>query len=476
MWGSATVPEQAKGNADRPQASPDVPAAPHRGLPAAPLLLLYLLLALAPLGLAAAAGFAPRPFWDDFASALGLAAFSLMLLEFVLSGRYRTVSGRIGIDLTMRFHQLVPRAIVLLMLLHPFLYTTPMGHALPWDTTGQARLGLDRWTILSGVLAWVTVMVLIFTSIGRRKLPYRYEGWRIGHAVGAVVLVGLVAHHALVAGRYSQTAALTVFWGVMIAAASMTLVYMYLIRPLRQRRKPYEVTGLEPIAERTWELRLRPAGGASLGFHPGQFVWIKVGRNPFRVREHPFSISSAPEEVPEIGFTIREAGDFTGGVLPHLKAGARAYLDGPHGNFVPDQGEHPEEAHGGIVYLAGGVGVAPALSHLRSFRINGDRRPLILIYGNRSEAQIVARDELDAMTRDLDLTVHHVLSDPPPGWQGPVGVFDSRVLDACLPKTGRGDWRYFICGPGVMIEAAQAALIELGVPLHRLVPERFDYD
>jgi len=474
----APAPQQAT---PRPRDSAD-PAtaggrpAPSRGIPPQPLLALYIGLALAPVGLAAVPDLAPRPFWDDFASALGLIGFSLMLLEFVLSGRYRAVSGRIGIDLTMRFHQLIPRALVLLMLLHPFLYTTPMGPELPWDTGGQARLGLDGWSILTGALAWPALIVLIATAIGRRKLPYAYEGWRIGHALGAVLLVGLVAHHALAAGRYSQTTILIAFWAAMIALAAATLIYIYGIRPLLQRRHPYRVQQVRRLAAQTWELRLRAEGGPALGFHPGQFVWLKVGDGPFRLREHPFSISSAPQEAPEIGFTIREAGDFTGGVLPYLEPGTPAYLDGPHGNFIPQQHADPDRDAGPLAYLAGGVGIAPILSHLRAFRAAGDRRPLLLVYGNTTEDQIAARDELAAMQRELNLSVHHVLRDPPAGWPGHTGMMTRDVLETCLPAENRDDWRYFICGPGPMIDASEDALRALGVPLHRIVSERFDYD
>jgi len=445
---------------------------PRVGLHPALVLTLYLAVAVAPVAIAAAYPLEPRPFWDEVASALGLSALAIMCLEFMLSGRYRTVSGRIGIDLTMRFHQLVAHSLVGFMLVHPFVYSTPMGHEVPWDTGWQSRLGLDTWSIATGAIAWGLLVVLVVTAIGRRLLPYTYESWRGAHAIGAVVVTGLVAHHALAAGRYSAQPAMIAFWAVLLTLAGLTLVYVYVIRPIQQARAPYRVHTIEPVAAGTWELRLIARQGdglhRALKFRPGQFAWVKIGSHPFRIREHPFSISTAPEQTPEIGFTIRENGDFTDRI-GDLEPGTPAYLDGPHGNFVPDPEQIP------TVYVAGGVGIAPILSHLRAFATEGDRREIALIYGNRDPEYIASKAELDAMVQRLNLTLHYVLQNPPAHWEGRTGMITGDVLDACLPRHGRGEARYFVCGPGPMIDAVDRSLRDLGVPAHRIISEKFDY-
>jgi predicted ferric reductase len=446
---------------------------PRVGLHPGLVLALYLAAAIAPVAIAASLPLEPRPFWDEVASAIGLSALAIMCLEFMLSGRYRTVSGRIGIDLTMRFHQLVAHSLVGFMLIHPFVYSTPMGHDVPWDSGEQMRLGLDTWSIATGAIAWGLLVVLVVTAIGRRLLPYTYESWRGAHAVGAVVVTGLVAHHAFAAGRYSGEPVMIAFWAVLLTLAGLSLIYVYVIRPIQQQRAPYTVARVTPVAADTWELRLKAQDGAgahrSLKFQPGQFAWVKIGTHPFRVREHPFSISTAPEQTPEIGFTIRENGDFTDHIGA-LKPGTFAYLDGPHGNFVPDAEEIP------TVYVAGGVGIAPILSHLRAFATEGDRRAITLIYGNRTLEHIASKAEIDRLAQELDLTVRYVLQKPPEGWAGHSGIITRQVLDTCLPRAGRAQARYFICGPGGMIDATDRNLRDLGVPAQRIISEKFDYN
>jgi len=88
-----------------------------------------------------------------------MVAFAMLLMEFLLSGRFKSVSGSTGIDLTMRFHQLIARSLTAFILIHPFLYVTPLKYPLPWDTTGQLTLGLSSASITTGILGWVLEVV-----------------------------------------------------------------------------------------------------------------------------------------------------------------------------------------------------------------------------------------------------------------------------------------------------------------------------
>lgn len=441
-----------------------------KGIHPAVLLLAYIVIALLPLGLAAWQGLPPRPFRDELASALALVGFSMLLVEFVLSGRFRWVSGRIGIDVTMRFHQLIARALAVFILVHPFLYSLPMSGSRPWDTTGQSTLDLGGAAFLSGGIAWLLLPLLVAISIYRRELPYRYETWRLMHGAGAALIALLSLHHALDAGRYSGNPALTAFWVIMIVVALLTLVHVYVTGPLGRLRHPYRVASLDRIASKSWELVIEPVRGSAVRFKPGQFVWLTLGHSPFSITEHPFSISSCPADRPRIGFTIKEAGDFTSGIGA-VPTGAPAYIDGPHGHVVL-----PERHDAGITFIAGGVGLAPIMSMLRQLRADRDRRPVRLIYGNRAVDQIMYEDELEDMKNDLDMEIHHVLSEPPPGWTGATGVIDEALLAEVTDSKERADHLYVVCGPNPMIDSVEETLGRLGIPMSRVLAEKFSYD
>lgn len=442
----------------------------RNGLHPIVLLIAYLVITLLPLGLAWWQGLPPRPFRDELATGLAMTGFSMLLVEFVLSGRFRRVSGRIGIDITMRFHQLIARVLAAFILVHPFLYSLPMSGSRPWDLTGREALDLGGAAFVTGGLAWLLLPALVVISIFRRDLPYRYETWRLLHGIGAALIALLSLHHALDAGRYSAGQALAVFWVVMFAIAIATLVHVYLTGPLRRLRHPYNVVSLERIAAKSWELVIEPRRGPAIDFLPGQFVWLTVGHAPFSITEHPFSISSCPADRPRIGFTIKEVGDFTGHI-GEIPPGTRAYVDGPHGNMVL-----PEDHPAGITFIAGGVGLAPIMSMLRQLRVDRDKRPVRLIYGNRAPEQIMYRDELETMAEELNMTVDYVLSEPPPGWSGHVGIIDENLLGELARADEDPDRLYVVCGPTPMIDSVEDILERLGVPMSRVLSEKFSYD
>lgn len=439
-------------------------------LGAVPLLVGYGVVALAPLAIAYAEGLPPRGFRDELSSALAMVAFAMLLMEFVLSGRFRAVSGGIGIDLTMRFHQLIARSLAAFILIHPFLYATPLAHPRPWDTSGQFTLGLDAASLASGVAGWLLLAALIATSIGRDKLPYRYETWRLLHGLGAAAIALAGAHHAIEAGRYSGQPALEAFWIIMVGIALSTLLVVYVVTPLRQLRHPYRVLSVEKSAFKTWDLMIEPVEGPALSFEAGQFVWLTLGRTPFAITEHPFSISSCPAERPKLGFTIKEAGDFTDRI-GELMPGTRAYVDGPHGNVTLSDAAAP-----GLALIAGGVGIAPIMSMLRQLRSEQDPRPIKLIYGNRVAEQILYRAELAEMEQALKLDLHLVLSEPPPAWDGPTGSLDEAVLARLLEGQSTANWLHIVCGPAPMIDSVEDTLETLGVPMQQIVSEKFSYD
>ncbi len=434
------------------------------------LLLLYLAITLAPLLLALMQGQPPRTFWDEVASGLAMTAFAILLVEFVLSGRFKTISKRIGMDVTMRFHQLVARTALVFVLLHPFLYQTPFDTSRPWDTTRQLALGLDMASLATGVIAFVALPGFVLMSIFRDQLPYRYETWRILHAAGAVVIAVAIAHHTLAAGRYSADPVLAGFWILLLGIAFASLVWTYLIAPLGQSGRPYEVTSVRKIALKTWELSVRPRQGEALDFEAGQFAWLNLGHSPFSVHENPFSISSAPGQKPDIEFVIKEVGDLTrriGDVVP----GTIAYLDGAHGNLTLTG-----RTGAGIALIAGGVGIAPLLSVARQLHIEKDPRPLVLLYGNRVNDQIVYNGELNKMAKRKNMQVVHFISEPEPGWKGRTGQLDAAAINDAFSFDGADEWLYLVCGPPAMIDVVEGALMELGVPGGQIVSEQFYYD
>lgn len=437
-------------------------------MPAILLFPLYLAVVLAPLALSALTGWPRRPVADDLAAGAGMLAFAIVLVEFVLSGRFRAISGRIGMDITMRTHQVVARTGLVLAVMHPFLYSLPMNPARPWDVTRATTITADPAALGSGIAAWLLLIALVLTAIARDHLGWRYEIWRALHAVGAVAVAALLLHHTLAVGRYGADPRVAGYWTGLFVLAVLSLAWARGVAPFGRRR--WRVTRVEKLADRTWELALDPVRHAGLAYRAGQFVWLNVGHARHALAENPFSLASAPAAGPELRFVIKELGDFTSRV-GEVAPGTPAFVDGPHGTLTIDGRAEP-----GVVMIAGGVGIAPMLGLLRQMQATDDPRQRLLIYANRTEGQIVHRDELEAMAEDPRCDVVHVLSEPPAGWEGPVGFVDAALLPKLLPMPAARGWLHVLCGPPEMLAAVEDALIGLGVPARHILSERFRYD
>ena len=439
-------------------------------LPSVVFVAAYLTIVLLPLGLIYAEAAPRRSLIDEVSSALAIIAFAMLLMEFLLSGRFRSISKSAGIDRIMRFHQWAGWFLFAILLIHPFMYTTPINPPLPWDISGQLTLGLSLTTFVTGLIGWILLVILVIFSIFRDQLPYRYETWRLSHGLGAILIAFFAAHHAIEAGRYSGSPYLKVYWFVMLGVAVFSLLHAYVITPMNQRRHPYRVISLKNIALKTWELKIAPVSGSAIKFVAGQFCWLTLNRSPFAITEHPFSISSCPADRPCISFVIKEAVDFTNEIgSVHLNA--PAFIDGPYGHL-----KIAGKPGAGIVFIAGGVGIAPIMGILRQLRAEKDGRPMMLLYGNRFATQIVYRSELEEMKDVLDISIHHILADPPNDWSDNVGQLDERILQKFLKADGHANWLYVVCGPPPMIDNVTIALDDIGVPKQQIISEKFIYD
>lgn len=432
-----------------------------------PLLLIiaYLAAVTLPLVLSWLLGGPPRPFRQELASGLGILAFSMILMEFVLSGRFKSISNGIGMDVTMRFHQIMARTALAFALLHPLLYQgTPSGDQRPWDPTRQLTITTDFSALSTGIAAYLLLPSLVLLAVGRTRLDYKYETWRLIHGISALLIALLLLHHTVYAGRYGSQPVMIWVWLAMTGVAVGSLLYVYLLVPVLDKARSWQVISVTQLTPKQWEVTVKPDGHRGLEYHAGQFVWLNVGHSSFSMKENPFSICSAPAAGPEISFMIKELGDFTR-TIAQITAGTFAYLDGPYGNLSVDGRTEP-----GVALIAGGVGLAPLLGILRQMRLTGDPRKVKLLYGNRVVDQIAYRDELGAAD------VFYVLSEPPEAWHGETGFIDGALLDRVYSAEEFSEWVFVICGPAIMMDIVEDHLIEKGTASHRILSERFDYD
>ena len=425
----------------------------------------YLLFILLPLVALLFGSLPPaRDFFTEFAAALGYSALAIMGLQFGLTARFRHVTEPWGEDVIYHFHRRISLFAVGLAVVHPVI----MVIVQPGLLVIPSQLGDVPWGAAAAFVSVGALVTLVVTALWRVRLRIPYEWWHISHIALAVVAVTGGVIHMVGWSFYLVDPWKRTLWIGLVLIWVGLLVYVRLIKPLFLLRRPYRVAEVRRERGDTTTLVLRPEGHAGFRFTPGQFGWLTVWGGPFRVTGHPFSFSSSAAVTDgAVEMSIRRLGDFTARV-PEVAVGKRVYLDGPYGAFTLGK---PADMH---VLIAGGVGVTPMMSMIRTLADQGDPRPVILLYGSKDWEAITFREELEALKARLDLTLVHVLSDPPEGWTGERGHITAETLRRHLPGPYAAH-EYFICGPGVMMDAMETALAGLGVPMTKYHSERYSF-
>jgi len=435
------------------------------------LALAYLLAAAVPLTLALTQSVARGHAWEYAAAALGLVALAGMAVQFVTSGRFEAVSGKLGIDKIMSFHKIAAWWLLLGVLAHPLLYVVPTWTADPDLAWMRLEFYLSDPAYRSGVVALGAMLLLVISSALRERLPLPYEAWRATHVVLALVSVGGGLHHALAVGRFSIDGPVAMFWWLLGAGVVAVMVTLYGWRWWHLHRHPWRLAAVEKRADRMWELDIQPQPGTPpMPYHAGQFVWMTDRGRRFPLMDHPFSIADSPER-PGLSLLIKEAGDYTNqiGALPE---GCTIGIDGPYGEFTL-------EAHdpAAVLLIGGGVGIAPILGILRDMAARGDRRPVRLVYAAGHPENLANLEEIRqiAASGALNLKLWLLTEYPPTAPDMHQGILSPErlreVLQGLDPKTTKA----MMCGPGPMVVAVSDALLDLGMPMANVVYERFDY-
>jgi predicted ferric reductase len=425
-------------------------------------IVIYLVVAIAPLVFAVLGGSPPaRGFLVDFSVALGFIGLAMMGLQFALVARFQSMAAPFGEDAVVQFHRQISYVATLFIVAHLLLLLVQDISLIELFDPVTAP-----WRARFAVISTVCLLAIILTSVWRRQLRMHYELWQGLHASLAVASVLFALAHIALVGRYVDAPWKRGLWTVMTAVFVGLIVWVRLVRPLRRLRRPWEVERVTAERGATTTITLRPVGHEGFGFEPGQFGWITVGRSPFAFTQHPFSFSSSAETDGSVQMSIKALGDFTKSVAG-LRPGTRAYLDGPHGVFTPDRNEGP-----GFVLIAGGVGIVPLISMLRTFADRGDQRPCYLFYASRTLEDTTFFEEVHELRHRLNLTLVLVLEDPPRDWTGERGRIEPMLLQRWLPER-YPRMQFFICGPLPMLDALESTLTELGVPATHLHTERF---
>ncbi|KAJ5110670.1 hypothetical protein N7532_001205 [Penicillium argentinense] len=230
------------------------------------------------------------------------------------------------------------------------------------------------------------------------------------------------------------------------------------LQPQTYQRLPLvEKTALSPNVYRF--IFALPDSTSVLGLPIGQHVAIKAGINGTTVTRS-YTPTSNNLDKGRLELVVKCYPDgLLSGYLANLSIGDEVDFRGPKGAM-----KYTEGLCRRIGMVAGGTGITPMYQLIRAICENeSDTTEISLVYANRSESDILLRDELENFARRYpkNFKLWYMLDTPPENWKYGSGYVDQNVLREQLPGPA-SETKILLCGPPGMVSATKRNLEALG--------------
>lgn len=405
---------------------------------------------------------------NDLGQLFGGESILLMSIAMVLISTLPLVEPVFGgIDYAAIWHRRLAIAGSVLLLPHIELAANPHATSLGKALAVSAAVGLASliaWAILP---RWRTMLPAVLHRLvlrTRDAWPIRlvtlvlggYERWRGFHRLTGLFVGAGFLHGLLDATAFEATPVLR--WSYVAIGGIGMGFYAY--RELLSRRflphHDYQVDAVRTVAPGLVDVHLRPLG-KPLHFRPGQFAMIYLETKDGWQR-HPFSMSGAPADK-GLRITVKALGDHTTRLPEVVQPGMPAVVSGPYGTFDRLSGTARQ------IWVAGGVGITPFLSWLRS--LDGELEETVDFFVTSAGRSPFA-DEIETIAKGHPKLTVHLVDSTVDGRLTP-----QRVLNAV--NADPQELSVFIGGPEPMVRQFRKALRSAGVGIANIHREYFHW-
>jgi ring-1,2-phenylacetyl-CoA epoxidase subunit PaaE len=212
-----------------------------------------------------------------------------------------------------------------------------------------------------------------------------------------------------------------------------------------------------------------------INYKAGQFLTLIVPVQGKDVRR-AYSLCSSPFVDTDLAVTVKrvENGLMSNWLADNLKAGQSLKIMEPMGQFTTEF-EAKRKRH--LVMFAGGSGITPMLSIIKSILTQEPLSIVSLIYCNRDIESIIFKNELEKWETKFEGRLHviHILDNAPMNWQGYSGLLNHDMLTRLferIPDWGN-DTTYLMCGPEGMMKNVESLLALRNISSNKIFKESF---
>ncbi len=316
-------------------------------------------------------------------------------------------------------------------------------------------------------LAWITyptMLLLVLITIAPRVplisrfVRLAYHQWKKVHKYMGVLFLMGVTHALMVEPLILNSPVLTTYLGTLVVIGAGAYLYKEFLWDRLCHHHLYTVADVKKLNGTVVQVTLRPRD-ARLVHRAGQFLYVHFDSDKVLGESHPFTISSAPHE-PNLRLSIKASGDWTQHLHEHLKPGAGAFVEGPHGEFNYKTGGDKQ------IWIAGGIGITPFMSWMRDFESNPHGRQIDFFYTTTVPEEALFLDEVERAKKHAGFRAHlsHSARD---------GRLSAEKVMAA--SGGPAGVDVYMCGPAPMVEAFRLAFAAKGLPPDRIHYEEFNF-
>jgi predicted ferric reductase len=375
-----------------------------------------------------------------------------LVLATVLPAIERAFS---GLDWVVVWHRRAATAGVILLAPHIVFATSSPDRYATGFGPGLGQVALFGLFVLSVWALAPSLRGARWPGPVRWLARASYERWLTAHRLTGLFVVAAVAHGALVDPALHDSTLLRntylIVGGIGIGAYAYRELFARFVVPIHD----YTVADIRQANDATLEISLEPVRDP-LAFDPGQFVFLAFG-GAAGWQRHPFSVASAPAQR-RLEVAIKAVGDYTHDLHDTLRLGTPAKAAGPFGGFDYRQGGQDQ------IWLAGGIGITPFMSWIRSLDATFDRH-VDFYYSVAHEADALYLDEIvEAGEQHHTIHPHIVYTDRDEQ------LTARQVMDG---RSGGSDVWIYMCGPPQMTAALAREFREIRIPPRQVRWEQF---
>ncbi len=382
-----------------------------------------------------------------------LTGFVFIFVQYLLSSRITLIERGIGLDRLFMVHRICGKSALILVFIHPLLLFT-----------GSRLLNNEFHFFTPLKIAGETTLFLLCLAAGAaliyKQINVKYETWKDVHKIIYLVFPLAFIHSFFIDSDVRSTAVLKIFWLFLLCFYVMVLLYKARMRIII-RNHPYFIAEVRQETHDIWTLFFK---GNYPVFKPGQFMILRLVREGVVSESHPFTISSSPT-CSQLSVSIKSVGDFTSAIC-NTQTTDYAYIEEPYGIFSFLNYDADD-----FVFIATGIGITPFISMLRYIFDKKLNKNIVLLWGNKTEKDIVFRDELNKMAEEMtSLRIVHILSQQQ-DWKGEKGHIDGEKIKKYADNFQKS--QFFICGAPQMMTKTENILKKYGISGRRIHYEKF---